>query len=110
MNAPMHNQTTSKVGETAPVSETVKKWIKKNNKIILTVGGAAVVAAAVLISRTKGLDTIEEFGKTELFPESVAGIEKRQSPRPHSVSGYQRMTKYGMQSVSPYERGAYRAA
>ncbi|MER6574524.1 hypothetical protein [Nonomuraea sp. NPDC001023] len=55
MNASMPNQTISQDDETTSVTERLKNLFKKNRKIVIIIGGTAlVVATGVLISRTGG--------------------------------------------------------
>jgi hypothetical protein len=108
MNASTPNQAPSEDGKPSSVVETVKNLFKKNKKIIIGGGTALVVATGVFISLAKGQDVTEETEDFEPSPDPVAEGQKRQSPCEHEVSAYERMTKYGVQSVRSYSRGAQR--
>jgi hypothetical protein len=88
MNASTPNQAPSEDGKPSSVVETVKNLFKKNKKI--------------------RQDVTEETEDFEPSPDPVAEGQKRQSPCEHEVSAYERMTKYGVQSVRSYSRGAQR--
>jgi hypothetical protein len=102
VNASMANQTLSEDGEPTSVVETVKNLFKK---IIIGGGTAVVVATGVFISLAKGQKVTEDIEDSEPSPDPVAEGQKRQSPCEHEVSEYERMTKYGVQSVRSYSRG-----
>ncbi|MFI8182461.1 hypothetical protein ACIF70_18365 [Actinacidiphila glaucinigra] len=101
----MPSQTTSEDDETTSVAERLKNLFKRHKKIII--GGTVIaVAAGALIIRAKGQGVTED---SESSPDPAVEDQKRQSPCEHPVSGYERMTKYGPQTVGDYVRGGSRA-
>ncbi|WP_055690863.1 hypothetical protein [Streptomyces prasinus] len=101
----MPNQAPSEDGEPTSVVETVKNLFKKNKKIIIGGGTALVLVTGVFISLAKGQGVTQDIEDFEPSPDPVAEGQKRQSPCEHEVSAYERMTKYGVQSVRSYSRG-----
>ncbi|MET7986289.1 hypothetical protein [Streptomyces sp. NPDC005281] len=104
VNAPTPSEPTPEDGDPASFAETAKNWCRKHWKTTLGVVGV-VGLAAVLASLDGEEDETEDSEVFESFSEPVAGDQKRQSPCKHEVSGYQRTTKYGTQTVQSYSRG-----
>jgi hypothetical protein len=101
VNASTPSEPTPEDGEPTSFAETAKNLFQKHWKKTLYVVGVVGLAAA-LASLDEGQDDTEDF---EPFSEPVAEDQKRQPPRKHEVSGYQRKTKYGVQTVQSYSRG-----
>ncbi|MFI7314493.1 hypothetical protein [Streptomyces hygroscopicus] len=104
MNASTPSEPTPEDGDPTSFAEAAKNWCRKHWKTTLGVVGV-VGLAAVLASLDEGQDDTEDSEDFEPFSEPVAEDQKRQPPRKHEVSGYQRTTKYGVQTVQSYSRG-----
>jgi hypothetical protein len=107
--APEDGEPTPEEGEPTSFAETAKNLFQKHWKTTLGVVGV-VGLAAVLASLDGGQDDTEDSEDFEPFSEPVAEDQKRQPPRKHEVSGYQRTTKYGVQTVQSYSRGGSTSA
>ncbi|MET8094843.1 hypothetical protein ABZV29_00010 [Streptomyces sp. NPDC005236] len=109
MNASTPSEPTPEDGDPTSFAETAKNLVRKHWKTTLGVVGV-VGLAAVLASLDEGQDDTEDSEDFEPFSEPVAEDQKRQSPCKHEVSGYQRKTKYGTQTVQSYSRGVSTSA